>query len=97
MPHWVQIELPVQGQDTGAMQIDLEKVKRTQIKRTKGTVVAIGFGYDGGDFLVENEAARTFLTLWNDYIELKHIDEESEYGSVEIARTTPFPVNHKLN
>ncbi len=78
MPHWIQVELPPHGPDTGAIQIDLSSVTGLQFKRTWNDVVGVGVSMGEDHVSLHKEAAESFMKQWNSYIQLEHKDTPAE-------------------
>lgn len=90
MPHWIQCEFAPSGKNTGAMQIDLEQVKRIHIKRESKEIAGCVIKYaDEPGFSVDAVVAEQFLKCWAEYQEqqggLKFVAPDAEPGLLTIA------------
>jgi hypothetical protein len=91
MAYWVQIEFKVSGKNTGAMQLDLEQVKRIHIKRQDNQIEGLVIKYaDEPGFGVDEVVAEQFLKYWAEYQEqqggLKRKSEEQRAGTIYIGK-----------
>jgi hypothetical protein len=93
--HWVQIEMPPQGERTSYTHMDLSRINRTEFVFNNNEFFAAVFHYgmEGGPTEMLGDAGKSFYEKYTDYIDqkLKSKDERAEPSSNIIIQGGVIP------
>lgn len=92
MPHWIHLEFKSNGNKTGAIQLDLERISRVQYVRENKKIIKIVLRYDGRENigLEDKHVIEHFPGQWDDYIaqhqgRIHYRSDEQEPGTIQTA------------
>lgn len=87
MPYWVQIEHKHEGNVTGCIQIDLEKVDSVTISRVdnKPARLLLGYYQASKQILIDGpKGVNDFLREWESYRDIKFKSEPTLAGNIHV-------------